>query len=99
MAGRGRPGGLCPPGPPTKGTAFGIHPVWVREGAYSALGIGTVGPLPNPDKTGSKGSALSGVPRGRAPWPFSPTSTGRSWDSLLDVVPNSSVRRVVSIGG
>src|SRR5208337_55627 len=41
--------------------------VWVWEGAYSALGIGTVGPLPNPDRMDSKGSAFGGGSRGAKP--------------------------------
>src|SRR5208337_4669239 len=44
--------------------------VWVWEGAYSAIGIGTVGPLPNPDRMDSKGSAFGGGSRGaKPPWP------------------------------
>ena len=46
--------------------AFGIHPVrpWVGGVVLDE----DHAPHPEPDKTGSKGCALSGVPRGRASW-------------------------------
>ncbi len=63
--------GTLSPGPlPGPGALDPIH----LAAAESGLGSERLAPSPNrslpPPRKGSKGSALGGVPRGRAPWPF-----------------------------